>query len=141
MHKYLSYIKYILIVSCVIFTVAGCAKKPNPEDMMGPEALLKKGLHELNVGNLNRSISILQIVKDRYPYTESAVIANLKLADTNYKIGDYDTAYDLYDEFEKFHPKDAHIPYIKYQKAMCSFTQMRGFDRDQKHVQKARERV
>ena len=106
---------------------------------MGPETLLKKGLQELKAGNSNVAISMLRIVKDRYPYTEAAVIANLKLADTNYEVGDYDTAYDLYDEFEKFHPKDTHIPYIKYKKAMCNFTQMRGFDRDQKYVQKARE--
>ena len=138
MHKYLSYIKFILIISCMILSVAGCAKKPKPDEM-GPDALLKKGLQELKVGNSSRALPMLQTVKDRYPYTEAAVIANLKLADTNYNIGEYDTAYDLYDEFEKFHPKDAHIPYIKYKKAMCNFTQMRGFDRDQKYVQKARE--
>ena len=139
MHKYLSYIKYSLIISCIIFTVAGCAKRPKPEDTMGPEALLKKGVQELKSGNSRVAMAMLRIVKDRFPYTEAAVTANLKLADTNYEVGEYDTAYDLYDEFEKFHPKDAHIPYIKYKKAMCNFTQMRGFDRDQKYVQKARE--
>ena len=138
MHKYISYIKYLLLISCLIFFPAGCSsKKPKPD--RSHAALLERGLYELNRGNTMQARGILQIVKDRYPYTDSAVVASLKLADIHYKLGDYTTAYDLFDEFEKYHPKDKNIPYIKYQKAMCYFIQIKNFDRDQSYVQHAKE--
>jgi len=138
MHKYLSKIKYILMIFFVIFIAAGCSKKPKPEEI-GHAKLLEKGLHELKVGSPQRAALYLQTLKDRYPYTESAVIASLKLADIYFDMDEYATAYDLYDEFERYHPKDDNIPYIKYQKAMSHFVQIKSFDRDQSHVQKAKE--
>lgn len=101
---------------------------------MGHAELLEKGLKAAERNQLSQALTYLQIVKDRYPYTESAVIASLKLADTYFDMGEYVTAYDLYSEFERFHPNDSHIPYIKYQRGMCYFKQIRGFDRDQRHA-------
>lgn len=137
MNRYISYIKYILIISCVIFIAAGCSKKPKPD--IGYKELLQMGLKKLKDGNPTQALAMLQTVKDRYPYTDSAVVASLKLADTYYELKEYDSAYDLYDEFERYHPKEADIPYVKYQKAMCNFVRIRSFDRDQSHVQKAKE--
>ncbi len=138
MNRYFSYIKYVLIVSCLIISASGCSKKPKPDER-GHKELLEEALHDLSRSNLPRAIVILQTIKDRYPYTDSANIAALKLADSYYEISEYDAAYDLYDEFERYHPKDSNLPYIKYKKGMCHFTQIRGFDRDQTHTLKAKE--
>jgi outer membrane protein assembly factor BamD len=105
---------------------------------MGHAELLQKGLENAKKGNLAGALMSLQLVKDRYPYTESAIVASLKLADTYFDMGEYATAFDLYYEFERLHPKDTHIPYIQYQKGMCSFKQIRGFDREQTHAMRAR---
>ena len=139
MSKYLSYVKCILLISCLVFAVAGCSLKKSRklEDMSHAE-LLQKGLEELKKGDLPKALANLQMVKARYPYTDSAIVASLDLADTYYKMNEFATAYDLYNEFERYHPKDPHIPYIKYQKGMCNFAQIKGFDREQTHVQKAR---
>ncbi len=77
------------------------------------------------------------MVKDRYPYTDSAVVAALKLADTYYDLGEYQSAYNLYNEFDRYHPKDENGPYVKYRKGMCYFTMIKGFDREQTHAQGA----
>lgn len=135
MARNLSYKKYILIISCLIFAATGCSmKKKHKIEDMGHAELLEKGLKHSKRGELSHALAYLQLVKDRYPYTESAIVASLKLADTYYDMGEYITAYDLYSEFERFHPTDSHIPYIKYRRGMCFFKQIRGFDREQKHT-------
>jgi outer membrane protein assembly factor BamD len=78
------------------------------------------------------------MVKNRYPYTDSAIVASLKLADTYYELGEYESAYDLYNEFDSYHPKDENIPYVKYRKGMCYFTRIKGFDQEQTYAQKAK---
>ncbi len=139
MTKY-SLVKFILFFFSLIFVFNGCSakKKPNP-DQERHEALLERGLQELRSGDLSRSLRILQAVKDRYPYTKSAIIASLKLADTHYKLDEFDTAFDLYDEFVRFHPKDPMAPYSMYQMGMCHFVRITSFDREQEHINKARE--
>lgn len=133
-------IKYILFFSCFIFLFSGCSvKKKLKPGQERHEALLERGLEEMRKGDLSRSLPILQAVKDRYPYTQSAIIASLKLADTHFKLEAYDTAFDLYDEFVRFHPKDTNAPYSMYQMGMCHFSRIRGHDREQEHINKARE--
>ena len=101
---------------------------------MSHEELLKKGLEQVEKGDLARALMSLQTVKDRYPYTQSAIVASLKLADTYYDMGEYAMAIDLYVEFERLHPKDVNIPYIRYQRGMCNFKQIKGYDREQRHA-------
>ncbi|MFC1495754.1 outer membrane protein assembly factor BamD [Thermodesulfobacteriota bacterium] len=133
-------VKYILFFSCLIFLFNGCSakKEPNPEQERH-EALLEIGLKEMRNGDNLRSLAILKSVKDRYPYTKSAIIAHLKLADTYFELDEFDEAFDLYDEFVKFHPKDAKAPYTMFQMGMCHFTRIRSHDQEQEHINKARE--
>ena len=133
MRKIFSYTGCILLIFCLVFATTGCAtKKARRLEEMGHAELLKKGLERLEKGELAAAVQSLQLVKDRYPYTESAVTASLKLAETYYKMGEYATAYSLFVEFERFHPNDVNIPYIEYQRGMCFFKQIKGFDREQK---------
>lgn len=135
MDKNLLYIRSILLAFCVIIAVSGCSiKKERKIEDMNHAELLEKGLKYAEKKQMSGALLCLQMVKDRYPYTESAVVASLKLADTYYDMGENVTAYDLYSEFERFHPKDKNIPYIKYKRGMCFFKQIRGFDREQKHA-------
>ena len=137
MSKYLSYVKCIILLSCLILAATGCSTKKRKLESMGHAELLQKGLDQAEKGNMPGALSALQLVKDRYPYTESAITASLKLADTYYGMGEYNTAYNFYSEFEALHPKDSHIPYIQFQKGMCSFKQIRGFDREQSNARVA----
>lgn len=131
--------KYILFFSCFIFLFHGCSAKKEPKvGQERHEALLERGLEQMRSGDIGRSLRTLQAVKDRYPYTQSAIIASLKLADTHFKLDEFDTAFDLYDEFVRFHPKDSKTPYSMYQMGMCHFLRIRSHDREQEHINKAR---
>jgi outer membrane protein assembly factor BamD len=130
--------KYLLLFFLLISLFEGCAfNKPKPKEP-GPEALLERGLRQMNEGVFAQAAKTLQAVKDRYPYSKAAIIASLKLADALYNRDEYDVAYDLYDEFERLHPKDKSTPYAVYQKGMCHFNRMKSFDRDQNHTMRAK---
>ena len=134
MYKYLSYARCILLITCLIFAATGCSTKKRRLEDMGHAELLEKGLRQLDRSELGPAVASLQMVKDRYPYTESAITASLKLADTYYDMGEYITAHDLYSDFERLHPNDGNIPYIKYRRGMCFFKQIRSFDREQTYT-------
>jgi outer membrane protein assembly factor BamD len=132
-------VKYIVFILCLFLIAAGCStKKTRKLDEMGHAELLEKGLKELKKNDLTNALQTLQMVKNRYPYTDSAIVAALKLADTNYDLNEYETAYDLYNEFDRYHPKDKNGPYVKYRMGMCFFIKIKSFDREQTHAQKAK---
>jgi outer membrane protein assembly factor BamD len=74
---------------------------------------------------------IFQKVKDRYPFSPYATLAELRLADCKFYIGDYDEAIPLYEEFEKLHPTNEAVTYVIFQEGSCYYRLMKGPDRDQ----------
>lgn len=139
MNKHLLFIKYILLISCFVFLFSGCSSK-NKTVSSGEihEDLLNRGLKQLENNDLQRALGTLTLVKDRYPYTESAIVASLRLADTYFALDKFSRAYDIYDEFDRYHPKNVNTPYVKYQKGMCYFKKIRSFDREQSNIQRAK---
>ena len=104
-----------------------------------PEQLMEEGTNYMNRGLYEDAFKAFQDIRDRYPYSQYAIIAELKTADALYKRGSYDEAYEAYDNFEKLHPKNKEIPYVIYQKGMCNFEQIKSIDREQVHTLKAKE--
>lgn len=139
MSRYLPFVKYFVFILSLFLIGSGCStKKARKIDEMGHAELLEKGLNYLKKSDYLNAITNLQMVKNRYPYTDSAVVAALKLADTYYELGEYESAYGLYSEFDMYHPKDENGPYVKYRKGMCYFTKVKGFDKEQTHAQRAK---
>ena len=127
----------LLLIALIIGIFSGCSLyKPIPET---PDRLMKKGLEKMAVGDYLSAIDAFQKIKDRYPFSKCATMAQLKLADAIFGKGSYDEAYNNYDEFERLHPTNPQIPYVIYQKGMCHFKQIGTIDRDQSHTSKAKE--
>lgn len=104
-----------------------------------PENLLDRGIEMLEDNRYSSAITAFQAIKDRYPYSTIVITAELKMAETYYIRKDFDSAFDVYDDFERLHPKDENIPYVMYRKGMCHFLQIKTTDRDQTSTHKARE--
>jgi outer membrane protein assembly factor BamD len=109
------------------------------EEEKTPQELIEEGRSKLQRGKYEEAVELFQMLKDRYPYSKYAIEAELRLADALYYRGEYDSAFDAYDEFEMLHPKNSEIPYVIYQKGMCHFKQISTIDRDQTHTLKASE--
>ena len=80
-----------------------------------PESLIQEGLDFYQRKKFARAIEAFQKLKDRYPYNQYAILAELKLADSYFLNKDYELAAAAYKEFEKMHPANEVIPYIVFQ--------------------------
>lgn len=96
-----------------------------------PDQLAQDGMEALDNENYRTAALIFRELKDRYPYSKYAILAELKMADSLYFKELYIEAAEAYREFERLHPKNEAIPYVIYQIGMCNFQQIQGPDRDQ----------
>ncbi len=133
----------VVFCSLLILVLGGCSTIKKylgfDEEEKSVSELMSDGTKDFEAGRLTEAKEAFQKVKDRYPYSKFAVVAELKVADALYENEDYDESYDAYDEFEKLHPKNPEIPYVIYQKGMCQFRQIKTIDREQGHTLKANE--
>jgi len=133
--------KNLLICLMVIFLVSpltGCAKK-NFLSYLGfnkqttaasVESLAMKGLDFYEHGKYYKARDAFQKLLSQYPFSEYSLLAELKSADCNYYMKNYEEAVQQYNDFEKHHPTNEAIPYVLYQTAMCYYNQIDTIDRD-----------
>lgn len=132
----------VIALSLALLLLGGCSlieKYFGGEEEKSASELMSDGTRDFERGRMTEAKEAFQKVKDRYPYSKYAIVAELKMADALFESGEYDEAFDAYDEFEKLHPKNPEIPYVIYQKGMCQFRQMKTIDREQTHTLKAKE--
>jgi outer membrane protein assembly factor BamD len=131
-----------LLAGAALLLLAGCAPL---EWLLGkaeektPSELMAQAMEDLDRGYYKAASKAFQEIKDRYPYSKFAILAELKMADTLFMQSSYDEAYDAYKEFERLHPTHRAIPYVIYREGMCHYKQMKSIDRDQSPTVKAEE--
>ena len=64
----------------------------------------EKGLAELKDENFPEAQKYFQFVKQKYPFSKFAVLAELGIADTQFARGNYNEAIDSYKSFARLHP-------------------------------------
>lgn len=62
----------------------------------------------------NEAIKYFEIVKNKYPYSKYAVLAELRLADTHFEREKWLEAADSYRIFVRFHPRHEKVAYAAY---------------------------
>jgi outer membrane protein assembly factor BamD len=102
-----------------------------------PESLMTEGIDNYQRKKYEKAIEAFQKLKDRYPYNQYAILAELKLADSYFLNKDYELAAMAYRDFEKLHPTNEIISYVVFQLGMCYFKQMPTIDRDQSYAFRA----
>jgi outer membrane protein assembly factor BamD len=137
-------VRTVLAAIMLVFLLSGCSYVDKflgrgGEDETDAGELMAQGNENLSKGRYKEAVEAFQKVKDKFPYSKHAVIAELKMADALYLQEEYEMAYTAYDEFEKLHPKHKDIPYVIYQKGMSNFSQIKSKDREQAHTFKAKE--
>jgi outer membrane protein assembly factor BamD len=138
-------VRTVLVAIVLLFLMSGCSSikslfgiSGGGEEEGDAGELMAQGTEDLNQGRYKDAVDAFQKVKDRFPYSKYAVIAELRMADALYMQNEYELAFAAYDEFEKLHPKYKDIPYVIYQKGMCNFGQIVSMDREQIHTLKAK---
>lgn len=103
------------------------------------QELALNGMEAYEHGNYRAAARNFQELKDFYPFSQYAALADLKLGDSYYQRRQYDKAVEAYQDFERLHPRNEAVPYVIYKIGMCYFDQMPTVDRDQSVALKAME--
>lgn len=78
-------------------------------------------------------------MKEEYPLSNLAVLAEIGIADSHFSKKEYAEAEMYYGDFINLHPTNENLPYVMYQLGMCHYKQMYSIDRDQAEALKARK--
>ena len=97
------------------------------------------GMDYYESGDYSRAIEKFEKLKDWFPFSRYAMLAELKIGDAHYKLEQYEEAIFAYEEFEKLHPRNEAIPYVIYQIGRCYFDRIDTIDRDQVPAREAME--
>ncbi len=97
------------------------------------------GMDAYENGDYKKAIDKFQNLKDYYPFSKYAILAELKIADAHYRREEYEDAIFAYENFEQLHPRNEAIPYVIYQIGRCYYDRINTPDREQTSAQKALE--
>ncbi len=103
-----------------------------------PEGLYQLGVEYYKDGKYDKATESFQRLKEEYPLSKFAVMAELGIADSLYSDEKYMEAEAAYSDFLNLHPTNVNLPYVIYQLGMCHYNQMMTVDRDQTETVKAR---
>ncbi|HSL62179.1 MAG TPA: outer membrane protein assembly factor BamD [Desulfotignum sp.] len=123
--------KKLVLLLCLAFLVSGCALFEGSRRMeKTAEQLAAEGSSAFNRGKYRDAVKAYTDLKDWYPFSRYAILAELKIADAHFNLKEYDLAIAAYEQFERMHPRNEAIPYVINQIGMSWYNQMDTVDRD-----------
>jgi outer membrane protein assembly factor BamD len=130
----------VLLVSMML--ISGCTftwpwTKKASMSRATPDGLYQQGLEHYQDGSYKKSVEVFQRLKEEYPLSRLAIMAELGIADSYFSDKEYPDAELAYSEFLNLHPTNENLPYVMYQIGMCHFNQVTTIDRDQSETFKA----
>ncbi|MCP4691768.1 MAG: outer membrane protein assembly factor BamD [Desulfobacterales bacterium] len=139
--------KRLLIISMVLlFACTGCSKMESwynslfsDEEEKFAQELAYDAMEFYQEGKYHKAIESFTKLKEWYPFSKYAMLAELKIADAHYKMEEWEDAIIAYEEFERLHPRNEAVPNVVYQIGRCYFDQIETPDRDQTPARKAME--
>jgi len=130
-----------LALSLALIAWLGCKsgpvefEEPPPADELYEEGLVilegKKIMGVYPYVDYQEAIETFQSIIDNYPYSDQAVLAELRIADAYFEDEKYEEALSYYRDFADLHPQHEKVPYTIFQAAMCHERRMRSANRDQ----------
>ncbi|MCK4767506.1 MAG: outer membrane protein assembly factor BamD [Desulfobacula sp.] len=123
--------KKLFLFFTIVLLLSGCALFETSHEMeKNAGELVSEGSSAFVSGDYKTAVKAYTDLKDWYPFSKYAILAELKIADSHYHLEEYDEASIAYEEFERMHPKNEAIPYVVYRIGLCWFNQLDTIDRD-----------
>ena len=131
--------KRIVIVGIMVLlaVVSGCSWFETAKQEKTADELINEGMASFEKGDYRKAAESFQRLKEWYPFSKYASLAELKMGDAFFHAEQYDNAIAAYGEFENLHPRNEAVPYVIYQIGQCYFKQIDTIDRDQSNTLKA----
>ena len=130
-----------LLLACVsvLLIGSGCAWFGESKGEKSAQELVQDGVDSFEDGKYKKAIESFEKLRDWYPFSRYAILAELKIADAHFNLESYADAIFAYEEFEQLHPRNEAIPYVIYRIGRSYFNQIDTIDRDQSNTAKALE--
>lgn len=103
------------------------------------EQLAIEGTQKMKEKEYKDALKAFQKLKEQYPYSKYAILADLKVGDAHFYNRNYSDAAIAYEEFVRLHPRNEVVPYVMYQIGMSHFLGFSTIDRDPAETQAAIE--
>jgi outer membrane protein assembly factor BamD len=119
---------------CALLALTGCSSSKKEEQLMPErpaEDLYKEAMESTKNGEYVKARKLFDEVERQHPYSDYAMQAQLRSAESSYQSLRYDDAIIALDRFIELHPGSDQIDYAYYMKAMCYYEQMTDVRRDQ----------
>jgi outer membrane protein assembly factor BamD len=128
--------------------LAGCASTGTDEvvEVASADRLYEEGVAQLeqhksvlgiNFTDYQEAIDKFQDIIDNYPYSEYAVLAELRIADAHFAQNRWEEALGYYRDFAQLHPDHEKVPYTMLRTALCHERQSEKSVRDQTQTREA----
>jgi len=96
----------ILLLSCLLLSACATSDEGKPINFsLTAKQNYEKGLAELKEENYQEASRYFAYVKQKFPFSKYAALAELAAADTEFARGTYQEAIDAYKSFLRLHPK------------------------------------
>jgi len=127
----------LLALTPLLFT--GCAAYNSTMQYLGlsskstsdtPDSLAMDAMDDFNRGKYDNALKKFNDIRDRFPFSQAGLLAELKSADCEFNLKHYPEAIALYDDFENNHPTNEAMPYIVFQIGLSYYNQIDTIDRD-----------
>jgi len=112
------------------------SKKPQTIDKTA-EQLALSGMAKLDKKDYAKAAEDFKTLKEHYPYSKYAILADLKIGDAYFGDRKYNEAAMSYEEFVRLHPRNEVVPYVLYQAGMSHFLTFTNVDRDPEETRTA----
>jgi outer membrane protein assembly factor BamD len=115
------------IVAVVLALCAACAGKENVDitkpvtgaEASNAERAYKRGLQEKKDRNYLEAVRYLEYVRNNFPYSQYAALAELAIADMAFERDDWGTAATQYQDFTKSHPSHPQADYAAFRAGLA----------------------
>mgnify|MGYP001550248658 CR=1 FL=1 len=117
----------VVALACAPLTVSGCKSfETNLQDVQVSYQETAKqnfdaGEQAFKDGKYNEAVKFFDHVKNKYPYSKYAVLAELRTADAHFAREKWLEAADAYRIFVRFHPRHDKVPYATYRIALSYY--------------------
>lgn len=128
-----------LFIFCMLVALSGCAWLQPPREDKTAQELVQEGMDAFSRGHYRTAVSTFEKLRDWYPFSRYAILAELKIADAHFNLKEYTDAISAYEQFEQLHPRNEAVPYAIYQIGRSYFNQMGSADTDPSNTTHALE--
>ncbi|MCX5894633.1 MAG: outer membrane protein assembly factor BamD [Proteobacteria bacterium] len=119
--------------------LCACASAPDKKQLKTDEEYYNRAMNLFNEKNYFDAIPAFEELKEKFPLSPYAIIAEMRLGDAHFYKEEYVEAIHMFENFRRLHPNNKSVPYSIYMTGMCYYNQILTIDRDTSSARAAAE--